>query len=197
MSSPSPAGSRRSRSSDVAAISLRTEGRTYAAPCSSPCRHLHLAVIFTLLSSHLAVEPSPCCGWSCITVATESEANRSQGISYREDSDGRGHFLSVTRVRPGKSLARVSPSLLNASTALSYCYSFHSRPSHPICALLTCIPQLVQSLHGPFYNWKPAMNDQATVCSYSFRSLLALGHRSLSIPYYVVSPYISITPAPG
>src|SRR5882762_8519646 len=51
---------------------------------------------------------------------------------------------------------------------------FHSRPSQPICPLLTCVSQSAQFLHSL---------SSRTVSSYSFRSL----------PNRVVSRYSSIT----
>jgi hypothetical protein len=107
----------------------------FALPSSSPCYRLHLAV------------ESPCCRvtlLSSLHLAADGPASRLPRNRRRTDPRvfliGRtvvvvAIFLSVTRVRPRKSLARVSPSLLNASTALSYCYSFHSRPSHCIANL--------------------------------------------------------------
>ena len=62
-----------------------------------------------------------------------------------------------------------SPCIANLNDRL-----FHSRPSLPICPLLTCISQSGQSLHSPILQ-----------NANSFRSL----------PNRVVSPYSSITPA--
>ena len=142
MSSPSPAGSR-SRSSDVAAIGLRMDDddgplrarRSYvrspvffALPSSSPCRRLHLAVVFTLLSSlHLAAD-----GPASWLPRNRTRTDPRVFLTVRTVVVV-AIFLSVTRVRPGKSLARVSPSLLNASTALSTLTPF--TPGHRILSV--------------------------------------------------------------
>ncbi|KAN0085439.1 hypothetical protein V8E54_001906 [Elaphomyces granulatus] len=74
----------------------------------------------------------------------ESTTTTSPGISLME-------MREQESMRPGKSLRACSiPPQHFPSYAANAKFLLHSRPSPPICPLLTCISQSAQSLHSPF-----------------------------------------------
>src|SRR6267378_1200301 len=78
------------------------------------------------------------------TAQQESATTTSPGILLME-------MREQESMRPGESLRACSiPPQPFPSYAANAKFLLHSRPSLPICPLLTCISQSAQSLHGPF-----------------------------------------------